>query len=54
LSDEKLELSKELNIPTFLVDSKFFLKRITLIVEKKIIKKIFYKKIFSYLNPQFP
>jgi peroxiredoxin (alkyl hydroperoxide reductase subunit C) len=42
LSDEKLELSKELNIPTFLVDSKFFLKRITLIVEKKIIKKIFY------------
>ena len=42
LSDEKLELSNELNIPTFLVDSKIFLRRITLIVEKKIIKKVFY------------
>ena len=42
LSDEKLELSKELNIPTFSVGSKIFLKRITLIVEKKIIKKVFY------------
>ena len=42
LSDEKLELSNELKIPTFLVDSKIFLRRITLIVEKKIIKKVFY------------
>jgi peroxiredoxin len=42
LSDEKLELSNELNIPTFLVDSKIFIRRITLIVEKKIIKKVFY------------
>ena len=42
LSDEKLELSNELNILTFLVDSKIFLRRITLIVEKKIIKKVFY------------
>ena len=42
LSDEKLELSKELNIPTFSVSSKIFLKRITLVVEKKIIKKVFY------------
>ena len=42
LSDEKLELSNELNIPTFLVDSKIYLRRITLIVEKKIIKKVFY------------
>ena len=42
LSDEKLELSNELNIPTFLVGSKFFLRRITLIIEKKIIKKVFY------------
>lgn len=41
LSDEKLELCTELNIPTFLVDSKVFLKRITLIVEKNIIKKVF-------------
>jgi peroxiredoxin len=42
LSDEKLELCTELNIPTFLIDSKVFLKRITLIVEKNIIKKVFY------------
>ena len=42
LSDEKLELSNQLNIPTFSVDSKIFLKRITLIVENKIIKKVFY------------
>jgi len=42
LSDEKLELSTELNIPTFSVDSKIYLKRITLIVEKNIIKKVFY------------
>ena len=42
LSDEKLELSNLLNIPTFSVDSKIFLKRITLIVENKIIKKVFY------------
>ena len=42
LSDEKLKLGNELNIPTFSADSKIFLKRITLIVEKKIIKKVFY------------
>ena len=42
LSDERLELSNALNIPTFLVSSNIFLKRITLIVEKKIIKKVFY------------
>ncbi len=42
LSDDKLELSNELNIPTFSVSSKIFFKRITLIVEKKIIKKVFY------------
>ena len=42
LSDEKLALSNELNIPTFSVDSKTFLKRITIIIEKKIIKKVFY------------
>ena len=42
LSDEKLEFSNELHIPTFSVDSKIYYKRITLIVEKKIIKKVFY------------
>jgi peroxiredoxin len=29
-------------MPTFLVDSKIFIRRITLIIEKKIIKKVFY------------
>ena len=42
LSDKKLKLCNELNIPTFTVNSKIFFKRITLIVEKKIIKKVFY------------
>ena len=42
LSDEKLKLGNELNIPTFSVDSKIFLKRLTLIVEKNIIKQVFY------------
>ena len=42
LSDEKLKSCNELNIPTFTVNSKTFFKRITLIIEKKIIKKVFY------------
>ena len=36
------KIADELNIPIFSVDSKIFFKRITLIVEKKIIKKVFY------------
>ena len=42
LSDEKLELKNALNLPTFLVKDKIYLKRLTLIVEKKIVKKVFY------------
>ena len=42
LSDEKLELKDALNLPTFLVEDKIYLKRLTLIVEKKIVKKVFY------------
>ena len=42
LSDEKLELKNALNLPTFLVEDKIYLKRLTLIVEKKIVKKVFY------------
>ena len=42
LSDEKLELKNALNLPTFLVDDNIYLKRLTLIVEKKIVKKVFY------------
>lgn len=42
LSDEKLELRNALNLPIFIVEKKNYLKRITLIIEKNIIKKIFY------------
>ena len=42
LSDEKLELRSELKLPIFTIDNRNFLKRITLIVEKNIIKKVFY------------
>ena len=42
LSDEKLELKDALSLPTFLVEDKIYLKRLTLIVEKKIVKKVFY------------
>ncbi len=42
LSDEKLELKNILNLPTFLVDDKIYLKRLTLIVEQKMVKKVFY------------
>ena len=42
LSDEKLELKNLLNLPTFLINNKSYLKQLTLIVEKNIIKKVFY------------
>ena len=42
LSDEKLELQNALNLPTFFAEDKIYLKRLTLIVEKKIVKKVFY------------
>ena len=42
LSDEKLELKNALNLPTFFAEDKIYLKRLTLIVEKKIVKKVFY------------
>ena len=42
LSDEKLELKNALSLPSFLVEDKIYLKRLTLIVEKKIVKKVFY------------
>ena len=46
LSDVNLELTKKIKLPTFKVENRVFLQRITLIVEKSIIKKIFYP-IFS-------
>ena len=42
LSDEKLELQNKLNLPFFLINKKKYLKRITIIIEKNIIKKVFY------------
>ena len=42
LSDEKLELRNALNLPMFSINKKKYLKRITLIIEKNIIKKVFY------------
>ncbi len=42
LSDEKLELKNSLKLPIFLINKKEYLKRLTLIVEKNIIKKVFY------------
>ncbi|MDC0057974.1 peroxiredoxin [Pelagibacteraceae bacterium] len=46
LSDAKLELKNTLNLPTFSVKNKIYLRRLTLIIEKKIVKKVFYP-IFS-------
>ena len=42
LSDEKLELKNLLNLPIFLINNQVYLKRLTLIIEKNIIKKFFY------------
>ncbi len=42
LSDEKLELRNALNLPIFSINNKNYLKRITLIIENNIIKKVFY------------
>ena len=42
LSDAKLELKDSLSLPTFSIKNKIYLKRLTLIIEKKIVKKVFY------------
>ena len=42
LSDERLELKNLLNLPIFLINNQVYLKRLTLIIEKNIIKKFFY------------
>ena len=42
LSDAKLELKKAIGLPTFSIKNKIYLKRLTLIIEKKIVKKVFY------------
>ena len=42
LSDYQLELTNKLLLPTFSVDNKIYIKKITMIVENNLIKKIFY------------
>ena len=42
LSDETLEFKKILNLPNFSLKDKIYLKHFTLIIDKKIIKKVFY------------
>ncbi len=52
LSDANLELKKAMNLPSFTINNKTYLKRLTLIVEKKIVKKVFYPiyPIENHLN----
>lgn len=42
LSDEQLKLAKALRLPTFTVESLTLLKRLTLIIDNGIVKKVFY------------
>ena len=42
VSDVNLEFAKKINLPTFAIDDKVYLKRTTLIIEKSVIKKVFY------------
>ena len=42
LSDFNLKLTQILSLPTFSIDNKTFIKKVTIIVEKNIIKKVFY------------
>jgi len=42
LSDERLELRTALKLPIFSLNNKNYLRRLTLIIENNIIKKIFY------------
>ena len=46
LSDTNLQFKKLLNLPTLSIEEHIYLKRLTLIIEKTVIKKIFYP-IFS-------
>jgi len=42
VSDQNLEFTKKLKLPTFSVGKKMYIKRLTLIVEKSLIKHVFY------------
>lgn len=59
VSDQELIFSSSINLPTFSIDKKKFLKRVTMIVEKSVIKKVFYpifpsnthiNEVLSWLN----
>ena len=42
LSDSNLDLVNDLKLPTFSIGNKTFIKRLTIIVEKNIIRKVFF------------
>ena len=42
LSDANLDFSNQLSLPTFQIQKKVYIKRLTLIIENSIIKKFFY------------
>ena len=42
LSDVNLNFQTSLQLPTFTIQNKTYIKRLTLIIEKSVIKKIFY------------
>ena len=42
VSDINLSFAKKLSLPTFSIKEKIFLKRTTLIIEKSVIRKVFY------------
>ena len=42
VSDQKMIFIKLMNLPTFISDNKIYIKRVTMIVEKSIIKHVFY------------
>ena len=59
VSDENLSFVNQLRLPTFKVEDKVYMKRLTLIVEKSIIKHFFYpvfppdlhvKEVLQWLN----
>lgn len=56
LSDQSLKFSSIIKLPTFCINNKRFLKRVTLIIEQSVIKKVFYpifppdKHIFEVLK----
>ena len=56
VSDDKLKFTELMKLPTFNIKNKIYIKRITLIIEKSIIKKVFYpifppdKHIFDVLK----